>query len=219
MGLILAVLRRLKALDIYLRAGGWRGPETIVESLEGKTIGLVGFGRVARSVVSRLHGWGVEFVTSDPFVAAVEVQALGVQSVSFNELLELSDIVSLHTLVTPETRRMINADALAKMRKRAILINTSRGELVDEDALESALRTGHLAGAGLDVFDPEPPRAESGLFDLDQVILTPHTAGFTERTLAAIVECATDNILDAISGKVPKFLKNPEVLGQLRPKN
>lgn len=214
--LMLAVLRRIGPMDRHVREGGWRSPATLVQSLEGKTVGLVGLGRIGQNVVRRLSGWGVDFVAFDPYISAEDIQTLGVELVSFEALLKKANIITLHTLVTDETRKMIDSKALSFVQPGTIVINTARGELIDEEALEEALRNGRVAGAGLDVTDPEPPKMGSGLLELTQVVMSPHVASISDRAMNAIVECATDNVVAVLSGQLPKFLRNPGVLSHLR---
>lgn len=210
--LTLALLRRLKSLESHVHRGGWRGPDTIVDSLEGLTVGLLGLGRIAGSVARRLAGWGARLIAYDPYVEQLLAAQLGVELVSFVTLLEHADVLTLHTVVTSETRGVIDAEALARMKPTAFLVNTSRGELVDELALAAALREGRLGGAGLDVTNPEPPALDNELLAFDNVIVSPHTAGWTARTIAAIARAGAENILAVAEGRPPVFLKNPAVL-------
>jgi phosphoglycerate dehydrogenase-like enzyme len=181
--LMLAVYRRLPRLDRTVRAGVWRqalrGAERYYE-LCGKQVGLVGMGMIGRNVARRLRGFECMVVYNDVRRLAHEAEAeLGVRFVGRDELLASSDIVSLHVPLLPETRGLIGADVLAKMKPTAVLINTARGELVDETALHAALSSGGIAGAGLDVFAQEPPQPDNPLFLLDNVVITPHSAGPT----------------------------------------
>jgi D-3-phosphoglycerate dehydrogenase len=215
--LTLVVLRRVTELDRHARGGEWRGTGTIVETLSGKTVGLVGLGRVGRNVAARLAGWDVTLLATDPYVPASDAAATGAELVPLPELLARADVVSLHTLVTSETRRMINEPALAIMKRGGILINTSRGELIDEAALAAAVHSGHIAGAGLDVLSPEPPQQGNPLLSLGTVLLSPHTAGFSRQALSAIARCGADNVLAVAQGRPPRYLRNPDVLqGPLR---
>lgn len=214
--LMLAVLRRIGALDRHVREGGWRGPDTRVESLEGQTIGIVGLGRIGKNVARRLSGWGVELIAFDPYVSSDDAVPLDVELVSLDVLLERASVITLHTLVSDETRKMIDRRALERVRPGTILVNTARGELVDEDALVEALHAGRIAGAGLDVTDPEPPRPGSDLLGFDQVVLSPHVSSISDRAIRAIVDCAAENTVAVLRGGHPKYLRNPEVLSRLR---
>lgn len=210
--LMLALVRQLRRFEDHLHAGGWRGPDTIVGDLRGKTIGLLGFGRTGREVASRLRGWHVRVVAHDPYVERSAAEELDVELVPLEELLGESDIVSCHLVVTPETTRLLDAERLALMKPTVILINTARGEVIDEAALHQALVSGRLAGAGLDVFDPEPPKRDNPLLELENVIATPHVAGFSEVSLREIVDLATDNVLAGVAGNLPESVKNPEAV-------
>jgi phosphoglycerate dehydrogenase-like enzyme len=190
--LMLATLRRLAELDRLTRAGrGWTlEPELSDElgELSGRTVGLVGFGAVARRLVPILRAIGAEVV----YTSRRAVEELTIPFLPFRELLSVADLVSLHLPLTPETTGMIDAAALAAMKRGSILINTARGPLVDEVALHEALKSGHLRGAGLDVFSREPAGAGDPLISLPNVVVTPHLAWLTaetlERSLSIIVE-------------------------------
>jgi D-3-phosphoglycerate dehydrogenase len=210
--LTLGVLRRATELNRHAHGGGWRGTGTIVETLSGKTVGLIGLGRIGRNVAARLAGWDVTILAADPYLAAQDAAAVGAELVALPELLARADVVSLHTLVTDETRKMIGASTLARMKRGAILINTSRGELVDESALATAIQGGHLAAAGLDVLSPEPPAPGNPLLGLDRVLLSPHVAGFSQQALAAIARCGAESVLAVAQGRPPRYLRNPDVL-------
>ncbi|WP_316980337.1 2-hydroxyacid dehydrogenase [Shumkonia mesophila] len=178
--LMLAIYRRLPLVDRKMREGIWMKPElrSSCFQINGKTVGLIGFGNIGRMVAHRLRGFEAEILYYDPRRAhPVSERALGATYVSRDELLARSDIVSLHTPLTNETSNMINAETIAKMKDGAILVNTARGELVDEKALFDALSSGKLRGAGLDVLHDEPPSPDNPLLTLDQVTLTPHGGG------------------------------------------
>lgn len=207
--LALSVLRRLGPLQRHVERGGWRGPDTIVEGLDGKTVGLIGYGRIGREVANRLAGWGVELIAHDPYLEPADAS---VELVELDALLERSDVVSLHTVVSPETRGMLGTAEFERMKPTAVVVNTSRGALIHEAALIEALNDGAIAGAGLDVLEPEPPGRDNPLLEMDNVVLSPHTAGFTASTIAAIVECGAANLLAGLRGQRPQFVKNPAVL-------
>lgn len=178
--LILATSRRLPLAHRSLQEGKWIAAElrTVCSKLDGKTVGLFGFGNIARFVAKRLSGFDVNLIYHsrtrlDP---ALE-QHYNVRYVDFDTLLKESDILSLHAPLTPQTKHLFNAETFKKMKHGAMLINTARGELIDEHALVEALRTGQLSSAGLDTFEGEPPRADHPLLHMDQVVATPHAAG------------------------------------------
>lgn len=214
--MMLAALRRLRQTEVHMRAGGWRGPETRVGSLDGRVVGLIGFGRIARQVVRRLAGWEVEVLTFDPFVEAEEAAAAGATKVELEELLERADVVSPHVVINEQTHQILGRDAFKRLKPGAIVVNTSRGQAIDEEALLRALGEGIVAGAALDVFDPEPPDLEGPLLSHPDVIVTPHVAGFTLRTTTAIVRAAAANLVAALRSELPPDLKNPEAAERWR---
>jgi phosphoglycerate dehydrogenase-like enzyme len=205
--LILSLYKRVFEADASMRRGEWLQWTLRPGSFEifGKTIGLVGLGRTGREVASRARAFGAKVVYTDtirPDPATEE--ALGVTFLSFDELLTVSDIVSLHAPLTPETRHLINVASLAKMKSAAILINTARGPLVDEPALVEALRSGQILGAGLDVFDREPPPPDHLLFTLPNVVVTPHIAAGTVDALRIKMDACFANMQRVIAGMEPE---------------
>ena len=178
--LILATSRRLPLAHRSLQEGKWIASElrTVCAKLDGKTVGLFGFGNIARFVAKRLGGFDVNIIyhSRTRLGPAIEKQ-LNVQYVDFDTLLSQSDILSLHAPLTEQTKHLFNAQTFGKMKRGAMLINTARGELIDETALVDALRSGQLSSAGLDTFEGEPPRADHHLLHMDQVVATPHSAG------------------------------------------
>ncbi|MBD0289649.1 MAG: C-terminal binding protein [Thermoleophilia bacterium] len=179
--LLLAVDRAIVTLADETRAGGWdyrrAGP---VRRLRGLTLGLVGFGRIARAVAERGRALGLRLAASDPAVADEEVRAAGAEPLSLADLLPRADIVSLHVPLTPSTRGLLGERELALLPRGAVVLNTARGELVDEDALAAALAEGRLRGAGIDVLAVEPPPADHPLRRVRGVVLTPHAAWYSE---------------------------------------
>ncbi|MGI8979708.1 MAG: C-terminal binding protein [Pirellulaceae bacterium] len=176
--LVMALVRRLPKADREVRAGIF--DQTLVHPLNafgGRTFGLVGFGYIAREVARKLSGFGLKWLVHDPFIKADELATMGVQSVSLETLLSESDYISLHCPLTLSTLHFIGEPQLRRMKPSAILINTSRGPVVDEPALVRALTQGWIAAAGLDVFEQEPPALDNPLLKLENVILTPHSAG------------------------------------------
>jgi phosphoglycerate dehydrogenase-like enzyme len=203
-GLILGVYRRLAQVDAALRRGVWLKAEMreIGYQIAGKTVGLVGFGNIGRKVAQRLRGFDCRVAYYDARRADEATEtALGASYVPLSELLAASDIVSLHAPLTKETARMIDAAAIATMKYGAVLINTARGELVDERALYDALASGKLRGAGLDAFDPEPPSPDNPLLKLDQVIATPHIGGAVFDNVENVARHAIGNILHFLRGE------------------
>ncbi len=202
--LMLAVYRRITYVNRVMRQGQWPKAEMRESCFQiaGKTVGLVGFGNIGRMVARRLTGFDAQVIYFDARAAQPEVEArLGVRRVGLAELLETSDIVSLHAPFTPQSARMIDAAAIASMKDGAVLINTARGELVDERALHSALLAGKLRGAGLDAFDPEPPAADNPLLQLDQVVVTPHAGGGVFDNVEHVARHALGNIVRFLQGQ------------------
>ena len=178
--LMLATSRRLPLAHRSLQEGKWIATElrTVCSMLDGKTVGLFGFGNIARFVAKRLRGFDVKIIYHSRHRVEPEIETqFQAQYVDFDTLLAQSDLLSLHAPLTPETRQLFNAATFKKMKRGTILINTARGELIDETDLVHALTTGQLSGAGLDTFCDEPPSANNPLFHMDQVVATPHSAG------------------------------------------
>ena len=179
--------------------------------LRGRTVGLVGLGRIARGVVERLSGFGVNLVACDPFVGRDQAPE-GVKMTDLDTLLRSSDIVAVLVSITPESRGMLGERELALMKPSAYLLNTSRGEAIDEAALYRALREKRIAGAALDSFAVEPLPDDSPLRQLDNVILTPHMVGHTQDAFVSFPPAAVENITRILRGEPPLYCKNPEVI-------
>ncbi len=179
--------------------------------LRGRTVGLVGLGRIARGVVERLSGFGVNLVACDPFVGRDQAPE-GVKMTDLDTLLRSSDIVAVLVSITPESRGMLGERELALMKPSAYLVNTSRGEAIDEAALYRALREKSIAGAALDSFAVEPLPDDSPLRQLDNVILTPHMVGHTQDAFVSFPPAAVENITRILRGEPPLYCKNPEVI-------
>ena len=202
LALLLAVMRGVVVRqEREVRTGVWRRQS--LPRLAGKTLGLVGLGRIGRAIVPRALGLEMKVIASDPAADEQFAQRYGVRLCTFEELLREADVVSLHAPALPETEDMINATTLAMMKPGAVLINTARGSLVDEDALAEALRSGHLLGAGLDVFKTEPLPLDSPLLELDNVVLAPHMAGLDIESEIAMSQLAAQCIVDLYQGRWP----------------
>lgn len=199
---LLGLARRTGEYTTGIRARGWvaTGEFGRVRGFAETTVGLIGTGRIGQAVIARLRPFGFHVVAYDPFVSSEALEELGVEKVSFDDLLARAHIVSLHTPLTPENRHLMNEEAFAHMQEGAMLVNTSRGGLVDESALASALAAGHLAGAALDVFEPEPLAPNSALRGFDNVILTPHAAFYSESSLDALQRLAAEEAGRAFDG-------------------
>jgi D-3-phosphoglycerate dehydrogenase len=179
--LLFTLIRRVAALDRAVRAGRWEQARLEpVGSLQGRTLGLIGFGHVGRMVTQKLSGFNMTVLVYDPYVSAEVLSKFGgIKMVDLKQLLADADLVSLHCPLTPETKHLIGAPELHLMKPGAILLNTSRGAVIDETALVQALREGRIAAAGLDVLEDEPPRPDNPLLHMENVVVTPHVAGYS----------------------------------------
>ena len=212
--LLLALARKLARLDRQTRSGGWDvfrvGPVT---RLAGQTVGIVGCGRIGSAVARKLGGFDVRLLGCDPHIATFPP---GVQPVAFERLLAESDYVTIHCPLTAETRHLFDAESLGWMRPTAVLINTARGGIVDTAALVAALQQGLLAGAGLDVLEQEPLDPASPLLRMEQVIVTPHAAWYSEEGRSDLKRRAAEEAVRVLRGERPRHCVNPEALGRLR---
>jgi lactate dehydrogenase-like 2-hydroxyacid dehydrogenase len=203
--LILMARRRLIAASDSLRAGDWqlfRMIDYLGLDVHGATLGLVGYGQIGRAVARRAAGFDMRIIHHDEYATAQDDLST---AVDFETLLRTADIISLHVPLTPQTRHLIGADQLALMQPGATLVNTSRGGVVDEDALLAALKSGVIHSAGLDVFETEPLGRAAGRFaDADRLVTLPHIGSATEATRAAMVDLAVDNILDILGGNAAR---------------
>jgi D-3-phosphoglycerate dehydrogenase len=203
LGLMLSLARNIPAAVEMTRSGQW--PRLRGMTLEGKTVGLVGLGAIGKIVARLLSGFGCTALAYDPFVEPVQAAGASIQLLPLEQVIRRSDFVSLHCPVTPETRRLVDAAFLAQMKPGAFLVNTARGELVDEDALYAALTSGKLAGAALDVFASQPPGADHPLLKLPQVISTPHMGAHTDGATSAMGWGALNDCLAVLRGEQPRF--------------
>jgi D-3-phosphoglycerate dehydrogenase len=212
--LMLALSRNVVNQHLGVKSGGW--PRGTTLPLRGQTLGLAGLGRIGKAVATRAQAFEMNVIAHDPFPDTAWASQHGIPLVSFEDVLRRSDFVSLHMPALPETAHLINARTLALMKPSAFLLNTSRGAVVDEQALYEALRDRRLAGAGLDVFEKEPPGA-SPLFELDNVVLTPHAAGGDWRSRDEMAQSAAEAILSLSRGEWPaEKVVNPAVRGVFR---
>ena len=200
MGLMLDAARHISRLDRDIRRGQWH-TQLAGMDLRGKTLGLVGFGRIAQAVVPLAKAFGMKVVSWTRNPGRERGDQHGVEFIELNELLGRCDVVSLHLSSTAETERLLDAQRLQSFKPGALLINTARGQIVDEAALAAVLKSRHIAAAGLDVFADEPMSPDSPLIELDNVIMTPHVAYNTPEALAGIYDTAIDNIVAFYSGK------------------
>ena len=208
-GLMLALARRICQANQAVRSGQW--PRISGVGLAGKTVGLVGFGSIGREVACRLSAFGCRVLVADPYVSAEVVSGCGAGPMSLDELLPVSDFVCLHAAATRVTTGMVNDSFLRKMKPGAFLVNTARGELIDEAALAHAIESGQLRGAALDCFCKEPPGTDHPLLGLPQVIVTPHTGAHTDEAVNAMGRMALDACLAVLRGERPAHVVNPDV--------
>ncbi|MBY0232458.1 MAG: phosphoglycerate dehydrogenase [Gemmataceae bacterium] len=209
-GLMLALSRRLIPQHLGTAAGQW--PRGTTVPLRGQVLGLAGLGRIGRAMATRAFAFEMEVIAHDPFADKAWASANGVELVGFDELMSRSDYVSLHMPAGESTRRIINARSLALMKPTAYLVNTARGAVVDEAALAEALASKRIAGAGLDVFDEEPPHPDNPLLKLDNVVLTPHAAGTDYKSRDDMAHSAAEAIVSLFRGEWPaEKVVNPAV--------
>lgn len=217
MCLILALARKVFHVDRRMRAASWgiwtsqpgsvRGVD-----LEGKVLGLIGFGKIGRAVSCRARAFGMRVIAYDPYVDRSIADGLGVQLVDLETLLRGSDFISIHTPLNEETRHMMGERELRMMKRTAYIVNTARGAIIDERALVRALGEGWVAGAALDVYENEPPNPDSPLLKLDNVILSPHIAWYTEEAVRRLETAAVEEAIRILTGQAPKNLVNRELL-------
>ena len=217
-GLAIMLVKRLQTAQRLLTEGKWKQRALMGTTVAGKTVGIIGLGRVGTNVARRLTAWDVRVVFYDPYVEPAVGHAVGAEKVELMDLLEISDVVTIHVALTDETRNMIDKDALGAMKSSACLINTARGEAIDEAALVSALEEGRIAGAALDVYAQEPLPLDSPLRRLEHenLILTPHSIGNSASSQATGIKIALDNIVAIMGGAEPLYVKNPVALPKWR---
>jgi len=213
--LILALTRKLDRIGRSTRDGKWNWREfRPVSSLEGKTVGIIGFGNIGRQVAERMRSFGTDVMAYDPYVSRESKEKLGARSSNLNELLEASDIISIHVPLNKETRQLIGRKELAKLKESVILVNTSRGSVLDQEALVESIRKGSIAAAGLDVLAKEPPSASDPILGFENVIVTPHIGWYSEQSSARLQENAALEAERILTGNPPKHPVNPEVLSR-----
>jgi len=210
-----ALAKRVVVYDHAIRNRRWelRNSYGAID-LDGRTLGLVGIGRIGSMVARRAAAaYNMKAIAFDPYVTPEKAREMGVTLMSaMDDVFRQADVVSLHTPLTPETRRLVSADRLRLMKPTAFLVNFSRGEVIDEKALYDALKAGVIAGAAIDVYDPEPPLDDNPLFELDNILLSPHSAALTEECVIRMATGAAEGVVDVLSGRRPQFVVNPEVL-------
>jgi len=224
MALILACARKFYQLLPDIKSGKWSTQADYSSALKplrrlsGQTLGLIGFGNIARTLVIKAKAFGFRINTYSPHVPYNLFKKLEVESVGFDQLLEESDFVSLHTALTSETKYMIGIEQFKKMKTTAYLINTARGELVDEKALYIALSQGLIAGAGIDVLNSEPPSPDDPLLKLDNILITGHFAYYSEESREELFMQPWEEVVRVLKGEWPRGLVNPDVKERFRVK-
>jgi D-3-phosphoglycerate dehydrogenase / 2-oxoglutarate reductase len=213
MALLLALVRKIPSSNARTQAGHWEMRAVVpIHRLRGTVLGLVAFGQIPQLVAPKAQAFGIRVVTHDPYVSREVTERAGVEQVEFDELLKISDYISIHTPLLPATHHLFNADVFRRMKPSAYLINTARGPIVDEAALADALDQGHLAGAALDVMEQEPPSGSRLLGRLENVIVTPHTSYYSEESLVDVQTKAAEDVVRVLSGQAPRNPVNPEAL-------
>jgi D-3-phosphoglycerate dehydrogenase len=218
MALLLSLIRKIPFASARAHAGRWEMPAVVpIHRLRGTVLGLVGFGRIPQLVAPKAKAFGMRVVSSDPYVPQTVMEKAGVDKVEFAELLKISDYVSIHSPLLPETHHLFSTAVFNQMKPGALIVNTSRGPVVDEAALAAALDSRQIAGAALDVLEQEPP-VSSPLFGRDNVILTPHTSFYSVESLEELQTKAAEEVVRVLSGQPPRNPVNPEALAATRGK-
>lgn len=215
--LLLALNRRIVLADRMVKIGDWgvwTSPSVRLRGfdLEGKVLGLIGIGKIGVAVAARAKGFGMTIIAYDPYVNEATAKTLGIELHNRDTVLKNSDVVSIHSPLTHETRGMIDERELRAMKKTAYIINTARGGIINEKALYSALRRGWIAGAGIDVYETEPPHNENPLFKLENVVATPHIAYYTEEAIWRLELSSVEEAIRILEGRPPKNLVNRQGL-------
>ena len=221
MGLLMTWNRRIAYFDRLVKTSGWGSLSLTmpITRLRGKTLGIVGFGRIGQAVCRKALAFGFEVLASDPFVPAETAENLGGKMVELPTLLRESDFITLHSPLIPETRNMIGAAELALMKPTAFLINCARGPLIDEDALYDALTNDRIGGVGLDVLVDAHPAQDHPLLALENAIITPHVAFFSEEAVLELEERAAGEVAAVLQGRMPENLVNKDVLAHPNPRH
>ncbi|MBN1672349.1 MAG: C-terminal binding protein [Kiritimatiellae bacterium] len=215
LALLLSCARKTALLDRHVRKGEWNVPgKTPIYRVAGKVLGLVGSGAIGRTLVKKASGLGLsDVLVYDPYLSAADVEKLGARKVELPDLLAEADYISVHAPLTDQTRHLIGKAELKAMKRSAILVNTSRGPLVDTEALADALEQGEIAAAGIDVFEQEPAPKDCRLFALENAVLTDHAGWYSEESQRDLQRSAARNVALLLSGEPPLYCVNPEALG------
>ncbi len=214
--LMMSLLKLMPRSAEIQKTGGWKSESLQASELTGKTVGIIGLGAAGSSLAEMLKPFKVDLLCFDPYADPARMVQAGARVVNMDTLLEQSDVVSLHCQLCDETRGFIDGEKLKMMKKSAYLVNTARGALIDEAALVEALREKWIAGAGIDVYSVEPTSKDNPLLALDNVICTPHLAGWTKECLARETWGTSDSVIQILKGQTPESLLNPEYVKNLR---
>ena len=211
LSLFLAAVRKIPSMDRSVKNGAWDWQRSQpIHRLAGNTFGFVAFGKIAQGLAKKLQGFDLELVAYDPYLDETDLAEYGVSKVEFEELLETADAISIHAPLTEKTRGLFDAATFERMKDHAVLVNTSRGPIIDENALYDALTCDEIAAVGLDVMVEEPP-GDSPLFDLDAVTLTPHAGWYSETAKRELRQTVAESVATALRGEEPKDLVNADV--------
>lgn len=213
--LLFALARNITKADRSVRAGRWNHEEVIGTDVEGKTLGILGLGKIGSLVAKKAMALGMNVVGYDAYLSGAQAGLEGVRVLDCDSVIREADFLSIHVPLCDQTRNLVNREVFAKMKNSAYLINTSRGPVVDEEALYDALVNKKIAGAALDVMSPEPPVKDHKLLGLDNVVITPHCGGSTAEAFGRLGTTAAKSVVDVLEGRKPQFVCNPEVLGKL----
>ena len=204
LGMLLSCARKLPQLNAAVKDGEWDWSRARpIRRIAGQTVGIVGFGKIGRSFARKLRGFDVNVLVYDPYISATDLAGFEVTRVDFDRLLSDSDFVSIHTPLTDETRDMFDADAFERLPDNAVLVNTARGPIVDEDALVDALAADELGGVGLDVRDPEPPE-DTAITDSEIVVLSPHAGFYSEAARRDLTQSVSEDVARVLQGQRPR---------------
>lgn len=213
LALLLSLARKVTSYDHAIKAGRYDLRALMpLYRLPGKTLGIAGFGKIGRTLYRKVQGFNFKILVYDPYLDPASLAGYKAESVSFDELLERSDFISIHVPLTAESCCLFNTDAFKKMKPSALLVNTSRGPVIDETALLQALNDGRIAGAGLDVLTSEPPSLQDPLLLHPKAIITPHAAFYSEESVLELQTTAARQMGEVLSGRRPPNIVNPEVL-------
>lgn len=213
MALLLACARKISCYNEAVKSGTWDqniGPK--MYRLREKTLGIVGFGHIAKAIIPKAEAFGLTVKVYSPRTSSDYIAMHYAEKVSFAELLEISDFITIHAPLTAETQHMFSQDEFRAMKSTAFLINTARGGIVDSAALSTAIKKGEIAGAGLDVLETEPPKEDEGLLTLDNVVITPHAAFISEESILELEVTAATCVAQVLTGELPESIVNPSVL-------